>query len=146
MNKERTTDLIGELNHIGNDPKAFQNYRKEHAEGSLSLADYLNEYLSGHPELTIKEILENANLDRNYGYQIFNGRKEHPNKYKLIAACIAMQMSVRETDRALLLAGQPKLSPKIHLDAALIICLNRKYKNMIEVNEFLEQNNLKALD
>ena len=49
----------------------------------------------------------------------------HSQKYKLIALCIAMGMSVKETDRALLLANQPKLSPKIQKDAALIICINQ---------------------
>ena len=53
------------------------------------------------------------------------------------ALCIAMGMSVKETDRALLLANQPKLSPKIQKDAALIICINHKYRSVYKVNEFL---------
>lgn len=61
----------------------------------------------------------------------------HSQKYKLITLCIAMGMSVKETDRALLLANQPKLSPKIQKDAALIICINHKYRSVYKVNEFL---------
>lgn len=136
---ERTTDLFHELNHMDDSLSSFADYRKRHLQEAEyhSLSDYLNLYLSEHPELSQPQIYRDANLSKDYAHQFFNGHRQHPGKYKLIALCIAMGMSVKETDRALLLANQPRLSPKIPTDAALIICINHNYRSIYKVNEFL---------
>lgn len=136
---ERTTDLFHELNHMNDDLSSFKEYQRRHPQEAAyhSLSDYLNLYLADHPQLSLPEVYRNANLSKSYAQQFFNGYRQHPDKYKLIALCIAMGMSVKETDRALLLANQPKLSPKIPKDAALIICINHKYQSVYRVNEFL---------
>ncbi len=147
MKDEHTSDLLRELNNMDDRPESFQAFIERHADAQdfNSLADYLNFFLSKHPELHIADVIKRSNTDKNYSYQIFNGRKQHPDKYKLIPLCIAMKMTVKETDRALFLAGQPALTPTETLDAALIICINHEYTDMISVNEYLEANNLPPL-
>ncbi len=147
MKDEHTSDLLRELNNMDDKPESFQAFVERHADAQdfNSLADYLNFFISKHPELHIADVIKRSNTDKNYSYQIFNGRKQHPDKYKLIPLCIAMKMTVRETDKALFLAGQPALAPTETLDAALIVCINHEYLDMIAVNEFLEANNLPPL-
>lgn len=147
MKDERTTDLLNELNSMDDRPETFRAFVERHASSRdfESLADYLNFFLSQHPEMKIADVIKRSNTDKGYSYQIFNGHKQHPDKYKLIPLCIAMGMSVKETDRALFMAGQPTLAPSETLDAALIICINHSYPDMLAVNEFLAANGLEAL-
>ncbi len=147
MKDEHTSDLLRELNKMDDRPESFQAFVERHAEAQnfYCLADYLNFFLSKHPELHIADVIKRSNMDKNYAYQIFNGRKQHPDKYKLVPLCIAMQMTVKETNRALFLAGQSTLTPTDTLDAALIICINHEYTNMFSVNEFLTANGLSPL-
>ncbi len=147
MKDEHTTDLMNELKNMDDSPESFQAFVERHASSQSfsTLADYLNFYISRHPEMKIADVIKRSNTDKNYSYQIFNGRKQHPDKYKLIPLCIAMGMSVKETDRVLFLAGQPTLSPTETLDAALIICINHEYTDMMAVNDFLAANGLPPL-
>lgn len=147
MKDERTTDLLNELNNMDDRPESFQAFIKRHnsVQEFHTLADYLNYYISQNSGLPIADVIKRSNTDKNYSYQIFNGRRKHPDKYKLIPLCIAMNMSVKETNRALFMADQPTLTPKKDLDAALIICMNHNYTDMISVNEFLTMNGLTPL-
>lgn len=143
MDSEHTSDLLRELELLSDASDGFQTFRSKHtASGAETLKDYLNEYLTAHPDLRLPQIIFDADIDKNYAYQLFNGHRSHPDKYKLIPVCVAMHMSVKETDRALFLAGQPRLYAKKELDAAIIICLNRRYHTMMQVNEFLCENGL----
>ena len=145
MNDERTTELLHNLNSLSGQPDGYAQFLQMHGSEELpTLCEYLNEYISTHPNLKLNQIIHASNVSKDYAHQFFNGHAKHPDKYKLIPVCIAMRMSVKETDRALFLAGQPKLYAKDHLDAALIICINRKY-TMAETNEFLEANGLQPL-
>lgn len=139
MKEEKTTDLLSELIQMDDDPKSLKKYIKERSSALTfeSLKDYFNYYLAMHPDIQISDVINRANADKNYAYQIFNGRKAHPGKYILTAICIALGMSYEETQRSLVLAEQPTLSPKINLDAALIVCINNGYKDMVAVNEYL---------
>ncbi len=147
MKDEHTSDLLRELNNMDDRPESFQAFVEKHADAQNfnTLSDYLNFFLSQHPDLQIADVIKRSNTDKNYSYQIFNGRKQHPDKYKLIPLCIAMKMTVRETDRALFLAGQPALAPTETLDAALIVCINHEYTDMFAVNEYLVANGLSSL-
>ncbi len=146
MDQENTSSLLRELDSVSDCPDAYQRFQKAHqTKLPDTLKQYLDEYLAVHQELRIPQIIFDSNLNKNYVNQFFNGYARHPDKYKLIPVCIAMHMTVRETDRALFLAGQPKLYVKNNLDAALIICINRGYGTMTRVNQFLRENGLQEL-
>ena len=145
MNTDRTTELLRDLNSLSGQPDGYAQFLQAHGSEELpTLCEYLNEYISAHKGLELSQIIRDSNLSKNYAHQFFNGYAKHPDKYKLIPICIAMHMSVKATDRALFLAGQPRLYAKDHLDAALIICINRRF-SMIQTNEFLEANGLRTL-
>lgn len=147
MNKEHTTDLLNELYKLTDKPGSFHSYRERHLNHltNKTLSDYLSDYLSRHPHLKISKIVTDSGLSKSNTYQVFSGRRKHPDKYKLVAICLAMDMSLKETNRALALAKQAALSPKNDLDVALTICLNCKYHTIARANSFLKQHHLNTL-
>ena len=145
---ESTEHLLEELRKVKSDPKALKSFQESHPvhHSFHSLADYLNHYLYEHPDLLKPQLYNDSNLKKSYADQFFNGYRKHPDKYKLIPLCIAMEMNLTETNRALRLAEQPELDPRKELDMALIICINEKAKSMYKVNDFLSECGMEPLD
>lgn len=139
----RTTDLMNELAETsGND--GFREFLNGH-KNMLSynnLGDFFNEYFKSHPDIDITAAIKRSNLDKGYAYQILNGRKSHPGKYKLVILCMCIGMKLKDIQRALTISGCAVLYPKIDLDAALIVCINNDYNEAMKINEFLSQNDL----
>ena len=139
----RTTDLMNELSEAsGSDGfKEFLNSHKDMTSYN-DLGDFFNDYLKHNPDIDVTDAIKRSNLDRGYAYQILNGRKPHPGKYKLVMLCICIGMKLKDIQRALTISGCAVLYPKIDLDAALIVCINNEYNSAIQVNEFLSKNNM----
>ena len=139
----RTTDLMNELSETsGSDGfKEFLNSHKDMTSYN-DLGDFFNDYLKRHPDIDVTDAIKRSNLDRGYAYQILNGRKPHPGKYKLVMLCMCIGMKLKDIQRALTISGCAVLYPKIDLDAALIVCINNDYNSAIQVNEFLSKNNM----
>lgn len=139
----RTTDLMNELSETSDSAgfKEFLNDHKDMASYS-NLGDFLNDYFKSHSDINITAVIKRSNLDRGYAYQILNGRKPHPSKYKLVILCMCIGMNLKDIQRALTISGCAVLYPKIDLDAALIVCINNEYNSAIQINEFLNQNGL----
>ena len=144
MEEIRTTQLFKELAADGTRTAQFANFRQTHENEKTctSLADYLNSYLAGHQNLSISSVLRNAGISENYGRQFFNGHKKNPSKYQLTAVCIGAGMNLKETQRALKLAGCATLYPKIGADAAIIICINHGTHSVADVESFLTKNGI----
>ena len=87
-------------------------------------------------------ILRNAGISENYGRQFFNGHKKKPSKYQLTAVCIGAGMNLKETQRALKLAGCAELYPRIDVDAAIIICINNGIHKVADIEEFFLKNDI----
>lgn len=99
-----------------------------------------------HPDIDITSAVKRSNIERGYAYQILNGRKSHPGKYKLAILCICMGMNLKEIQRALTISGSSVLYPKIPMDAALIVCINSGYNSALQINEFLCSNGLDPIE
>lgn len=143
MKTIRTTDLLNELlNNESGDH--FTTYLASHSEDMAceNLRDYFNQYFKAHPNVTIADVIKRSNLDRGYAYQILNGRKPHPSKYKLVLLALCAGMSYKEIQRALTISGNSVLYPKFPQDAALIVCINNNYTSAIEVMNFFAENDL----
>ncbi|MCI8375928.1 MAG: hypothetical protein HFI29_10920 [Lachnospiraceae bacterium] len=148
MNSEketRTTVLFEELEEISSGQKSYQTFLKERKEEKTftSLRDFINDYFAQHPDITPSVIIEDSNLSKNYVYPICNGTK-NPSKYKLTAFCIGAHMSLRETQKALSLAGCAALHPKVLADAGIIVCINKGCRNVTEVELFLDENGVES--
>lgn len=137
--KNRTTSVHKDLMALPKDTEQYKAFMKEHPVDPTycTLAEYFNAYLLEHNELTIPLIVKRSGQDSGYVHQILNGRKQHPGKYKLIAICIAMEMDIVSTRRALRIAGQPNFDDKNYTDMGIIICINNGCHEVSQVEEFL---------
>ena len=84
-----------------------------------------------------------AQIDRNYGHQLFNGTRR-PSRDKVLQLAIGMKLSVEETQQLLQAAGKSALYPRLKRDAALIFCLKEGY-DMIETQNLLGQYGMTML-
>ena len=141
--ENRTTLLFQELEEISKGHKSYETFlNNQKTENSYhTLKDFMNDYFSQHHDITPTVIIKDSNLSRNYVYPICNGTK-HPTKYKLVAFCIGAHMNLKETQKALTLAGCSQLYPKIPVDSGIIICINREYNNVTKVGLFLDESGL----
>ena len=109
------------------------------------LADYLNRYIAARG-LAVPAIVEHSLLSRNYAYQILNGTRKNPSRERLIPLCLAMRMSLEDTNRALKLSKAGELYSRIPRDAAIIVCINNGIFDVMQVNDYLVRNGFEALE
>ena len=109
-----------------------------------SLYDFFNLYMKKH-HLSMAEIIKNSLIARNYGYEILNGKKKKPSRDHLLALCIGAHMNLEYTQHALRIAKSGELYSKVSRDAAIMLMINQKEWNILKINEFLIQHDLKPI-
>ena len=137
MNQQPTTEeLLKRLKNIKTE-SALYTYTLENTDYSLitSFPEYL-ESCRKSVGITAAQLIESAQIQRNYGYQILNVTK-HPGRNKVIALCLALHLSYEEVQRALTLAKEGSLYPKNSRDSVLIFCINKKM-SVMETNDLLD--------
>ena len=144
MSEEETTSRLEQtLREISDDDTASK-FIREHAENRIdSFSDFILEYMGRH-DLALKEVVNGAGFGE-YAYHYIDGTKKPANRDRVIYLCIASGMSVKETDRALSLAGHYPLSPKDERDVRIVVCINKCIKNVTEVDLELDRFNLQPL-
>lgn len=140
MEEPLTEELLDELLSA---PDATT-YLNEHHTGTRSLTQYLNDLLE-QKGLKRSEVVNAAQLDSTYGYQLFTGSRSKPSRDKVLQLAFAMHLSLRETDRLLQAAGVSKLYCKDRRDAIIIFCLSRG-ASLEDLNESLFSLGERALD
>lgn len=98
------------------------------------LPDYLSALLSERG-LTVREVVNACNLDRSYGYQLFNGTRR-PTRNMLLRLCLVLKLSEEEAQRLLKLSGRPALYPRSRFDAAVLYGMNHRM-SLEETDELL---------
>lgn len=91
---------------------------------NLSTPDYLAQLLEEH-HLTKQQVIEQADLERSSGYQIFNGQR-NPKRNALLRLALTMGLSINETQHLLKIAQRGELYLKNRRDAAIIYCIHHK--------------------
>lgn len=61
--------------------------------------------------VTASKLISAAQIQRNYGYQILDGRRS-PSRDKVISLCLALKLELPETQRALTLTKTDSSIPK----------------------------------
>lgn len=119
-----------------------QEIRKGASPGVLSGPDFeppqLTEYLSlllKDRGLSVRDVVESCNLDRSYGYQLFNGTRR-PTRNMLLRLCLVLELPEEEAQRLLKLAGRPVLYARSRSDAAVLYGLNH-HLSLEETGELL---------
>lgn len=97
---------------------------------ALSGADYamppVSEYLSELLEaqgLTVREVIRACNLERSYGYQLFNGTRR-PTRNILLALALVLRLPEAEAQRLLKIGGRQTLYARNRRDAAILYALS----------------------
>lgn len=95
----------------------------------------LLEKLRKEQDISKAKLIILTGLSKPYLYQVLNG-SYIPGRNALLRITLSLKASLDDTQRFLTLAKQSILYPKIKRDAAIMICIYRKY-SMWETNEFL---------
>lgn len=142
IQEEQTTDeLLKRLKHIHKDE--FSEYLNN-LNKAPSIAKFFEIYLQKN-DISRNEIVSRSGLSRSYAYEILSGDKANPSRDSIISLCLAAKMDINETQKALKLGGMSELYAKVDRDAAIILCINRKEWDIVKLNIFLEEHNLKCL-
>ncbi len=99
--------------------------------------------LSARLDIAPLDVINNAELDRAYGYQIFNGTRK-PSRDKLIQIAIGMHLSLDDCNYLLKCGQKLPLYAKSQRDAIIIYALAHNL-NVIELNELLDDNEQQPL-
>lgn len=110
------------------------------SDGEATFPNYID-FLLKKKHLKRQDVLIKANLPQKYGYKILTGEAHTSDRDKIIRICLSMEMSLKETQRALKLYGMSELYPKIKRDVLLIFAIGKKIYNIDQVNELLLTEN-----
>jgi len=136
MQQKKTTDeLLKALKDINStselDIFTKETYLKTPAE---SFHKYITNCIR-NSKMSQSQIIQKSQLQRNYAYQILNGTKK-PGRDKVIALCLAMSMDLKGVQKALTLANEGALYPKLKRDSIIIFAIN-KTLSVLDTNELL---------
>lgn len=84
-------------------------------------AEYLQTLLEDRA-LTVREAIRRCNLDRGYGYQLFNGTRI-PSRDLILILALELRFTEEEVQRLLKLSGRPVLYARCRRDAAILYAL-----------------------
>lgn len=109
-----------------------------------NVSSYLNDIFKDKKD-DISSIIKKSEIERTYAYQILNGTKSNPGRDKIIKLCIAGELSIKETTRALEISKAGVLYPREKRDAIIIFAINNKL-SVQDTNLLLDSYNLESLN
>ena len=132
MIKKSTDELMNELLKANN----ISEYLKENSQYMVSdeLSTYLNNIIA-KKGLVKSELIKKTEFSEVMGYQILSGTRL-PSRDSLICICVAMDMTLDETQAILKIAGFAALYPKAKRDSIIIKGVSEK-KTVAQINEEL---------
>ena len=122
MNKQ-TTELLKELNRATCDLSTYMEKNSELFR-NIDIYNFWSKLIekSGYSK---SNIINKADFCYCYFYDIINGRKL-PTKDKVVRLCLAMKVSLKDTQEALRISDRSPLYPKNRRDSILIYAINHK--------------------
>lgn len=108
-----------------------------------SFSEYFCSYILKN-NIVESDLIHASQIQRNYAYQILNGTKK-PGRDKVLALCIAAQMSLDETQRALTLSNSGKLYPRRKRDSIIIFAIDKKI-SVQQTNELMYEEDEMPLE
>lgn len=136
-------EVLGDARSKEGLQKYLDNLKKDNDD--IALNDYFN-FIISSKNLTIADIVKESTLNKDYAYQILNGRKVNPNRMKVLALCIGAHMNYAETQRALEIAHCGVLYPRNPADAIIIYHLNSENWSVIQINLDLEEHGFPIIE
>ena len=143
MNKS-TNDLMQSLNSVKGSHE-LNNYIRSLEDDTVekTFAGYIS-YMIREKKMSKAEVISRSLISRTYGYQIIDGTR-NANRDKIIAMCIATELSLEETQRGLEIAKEGILYPRNPRDAIIIYAVNNGI-TVRQLNSQLIEADLPILD
>lgn len=95
------------------------------AYSGRTLAEYLCELLEIKRKKRV-DVIREAGIDATFGYQIFKGQR-NPSRDKVLSLCLALNCTLRETNRALKISGANELYSKNRRDVIIIFAIEHNF-------------------
>lgn len=133
MNKD-TEELAKKLNKLDSSDKLNEFLEKELDVRAKDFKTYITDIIN-LKGMTITDLRKRSLIDRTYIYQIMDGRKK-PGRDKVVAMCIACNLDLEETQKALMYSGNSELYVKSRRDSIIIFAINNRL-NVISTNDLL---------
>ena len=143
MEQESTSDLLKVLRSADKDD--IDQLQKEYLETAYSgFPEYMDRLIQ-EKKLKRQDIFQKADLPQKYGYKLLSGESHTSDRDKLLRIFIAMNLDLKQTQRALELYGMPELYPKFRRDMILIIAFNKGISSVDTVDEWLKEKGEETL-
>lgn len=135
-----TEELTKGIIHTGD----FKRYIQNHADSmtELSLTEHLEKLLN-EKGMKRSDVILKANLDRTFGYQIFDGRKS-PSRDKVLQLAFGFGLDYPETCELLRIARKPALYSRLKREAVIIYCIGH-HMSVMETQYMLMEAGLSLL-
>jgi hypothetical protein len=117
----------------------------EQNQTSMQVSDfsaYITQ-LCAERDLVPERVIKQAQIERTYGHQLFNGTRK-PSRDKALQLAFGFGLTVDETQKLLQIACKGALYPRIKRDAVILHCLARQ-KNLFETQDALAAFSLTLL-
>lgn len=143
MREDKTIELMSILSNI-DDESFLDDFINTKSKDSteLSIPSFF-QMVCNDKKISKSELIKNADIDRTYGYQILNGKK-NPSRDKILQLCISAKLNLEETNKALKLGNVGELYVKVPRDSVIIFCINKCF-DIMKINEMLYDRNLETL-
>lgn len=123
--------------YMANAQKSFTYYMKD-------VIAKKNITIDSH-KMCFKDIYSFAGVSESYGEKILNMEKHTKNRDLIIRFCVAGRFVLDEVNRALKLYGMTPLYAKNKRDVCIIVAINNKKYDLIEIDDMLAQQGLARL-
>lgn len=141
MKDLQTENLNNQLKSTSTDD--FASYL-ENLQNTPTLSEFFSSYIANH-NLKTSQIIRNSGISQSYAHEILDGKKKNPSRDYLLALCLGAHMDLPTVQRALRIAQLGELYAKVPRDAAIMIHINNKNWNIIDINIFLEEHDLDVI-
>lgn len=141
MKKKDTNELMDELIQSDNTDEYYSKNAQFMVNDKISI--YLNNILE-NKGLVKSKIIKKTELSEVQCYQIFDGRRK-PSRDSLLSICIAMELSLDETQQILKAGGFAPLYPKNQRDVIIIKGIHNNL-SVAQINERLYDLDLPTIN
>lgn len=141
MKKKDTNELMNELIQSDNTYEYCSKNAQFMVNDKISI--YLNNILE-NKRLVKSKIIKKTELSEVQCYQIFDGRRK-PSRDSLLSICIAMELSLDETQQMLKTGGFAPLYPKNKRDVIIIKGIQNNL-SVAQINERLYDMDLPTIN
>jgi len=107
--------------------ESFEDFFSENIEQMQpqNLRQYLGELCSSRG-ISPNKLMQDVDIDRNYGHKILSGNRTPTREYVLRMA-LGLELTIDECRKLLSISGNSQLYPRIPRDAAILYCLHHKF-------------------